>query len=95
MRKKITLRQPDDDAQRQAAADEWVTRETEPPTPTYTETQKSVYTEIQKPTEKPARLTIDLPHDLHTRFKAACAQHRTKMKDEVLSFIEEWTRKHR
>ncbi|MBV9481124.1 MAG: hypothetical protein JO249_10270 [Acidobacteria bacterium] len=87
MRKKITLRQPDDDAQRQAAADEWVTRETEPPTPTYTETQK--------PTEKPARLTIDLPHDLHTRFKAACAQHRTKMKDEVLSFIEEWTRKHR
>jgi len=87
MRKKITLRQPDDDAQRQAAADEWVTRETETPTPTYTETQK--------PTEKPARLTIDLPHDLHARFKAACAQHRTKMKDEVLSFIEEWTRKHR
>ena len=48
MRKKITLRHPDDDAQRQAAADEWVTRETETPTPTYTETQKYRNTETQK-----------------------------------------------
>jgi hypothetical protein len=37
--------------------------------------------------ERLARLTIDLPLDLHSRFKAACAKHRTKMKDEVLRFI--------
>ncbi|MBV8892821.1 MAG: hypothetical protein JO266_12780, partial [Acidobacteria bacterium] len=43
--------------------------------------------------EKPARLTIDLPPDLHGQFKAACASKRTKMKDEVLRFIEQWTQK--
>ena len=94
MRKKITLRQPDDDAQRQAAADEWVTGHTETQMPPSTEIQKYRNTETQNP-EKPARLTIDLPHELHSRFKAACAQQRTKMKDEVLAFIEEWTQKHR
>ncbi|MBV8891441.1 MAG: hypothetical protein JO266_05605 [Acidobacteria bacterium] len=70
-------------------------RNTDPHLYRNTEIQKHRNTETQRPTEKPARLTIDLPHDLHTRFKAACAQHRTKMKDEVLAFIEEWTRKHR
>ena len=86
MRKKITLRQPTADAQRQAAADAWVTG---------TETQIHSNAEIQKPAQKLARLTIDLPQELHTRFKAACAQQRTKMKDEVLAFIEDWTQKHR
>ena len=43
--------------------------------------------------EKPARLTIDLPLDLHGHFKAACANKHTKMKDEVLRFIEQWTQK--
>ena len=46
-----------------------------------------------KPAEM-ARLTIDLPHELHGQFKAACANNRTKMKDEVLRFIEGWTQKH-
>jgi hypothetical protein len=87
MRKKITLRQPTGDAQRQAAADAWVTRSTE--------TQIHSNTEMQKPAQKLARLTIDLPQELHTRFKAACAQQRTKMKDEVLAFIVDWTQKHR
>ncbi len=45
------------------------------------------------PGSKPARLTIDLPEELHTRFKAACASRRTRMVDEVRGFIEEWTRK--
>jgi hypothetical protein len=44
--------------------------------------------------DKLARLTIDVPSDLHARFKAACAHHRTKMKAEVLQFIEDWTQKH-
>jgi hypothetical protein len=44
--------------------------------------------------EKPARLTIDIPPELHSRFKAACARTRTKMKNEVLQFITDWTQKH-
>jgi ParG len=40
------------------------------------------------------RLTIDLPADLHHRFKVACAEHRTRMVEEVRRFIEEWTQKH-
>jgi hypothetical protein len=45
------------------------------------------------PGVKPARLTIDLPEDLHARFKAACASKRSRMADEVRSFIEDWTQK--
>lgn len=45
-------------------------------------------------TGKVARLTIDLPPDLHARFKATCAIRRTRMIDEVRQFIEEWTQKH-
>jgi len=49
---------------------------------------------VTSATEKLARLTIDLPPELHGRFKAACAKNRTKMKDEVLHLIEGWTQKH-
>ena len=63
------------------------------------ETQKDEKTERQKDantteTLKPARLTIDISQELHGQFKAACARHRTKMKNEVLAFIEQWTQKH-
>jgi hypothetical protein len=74
---------------RPPTADDWVSGGTE--------TQKTGNTERQKPantSEKPARLTIDLPQELHGQFKAACARHRTKMKDEVLAFIEKWTQEH-
>jgi hypothetical protein len=75
-------------ANRQSAvADAWVSGDTG--------TQKAAKTETRKfGDEKLARLTIDLPQDLHGRFKAACAKGRTKMKDEVLSFIEKWTQEH-
>lgn len=43
---------------------------------------------------KQARLTIDLPQQLHARFKAACAINQTRMVEEVTRFIEEWTQKH-
>ena len=43
---------------------------------------------------KQARLTIDLPPQLHARFKAACAINRTRMVEEVTRFIEDWTQKH-
>jgi hypothetical protein len=83
--KKITLRQPEQ--RTPANADEWVSRGMD--------AQKPANTETQKPSgEKVARLTIDLPQGLHGRFKAACAQQHTKMKDEVLNFIEKWTQEH-
>ena len=39
------------------------------------------------------RLTIDLPQQLHSRFKAACAINRTRMVEEVTRLIEDWTQK--
>ncbi len=42
---------------------------------------------------KQARLTIDLPQQLHARFKAACAINQTRMVEEVTRFIEDWTQK--
>ena len=44
--------------------------------------------------EKSARLTIDLPQQLHARFKAACAINQTRMVEEVTRLIEDWTQKH-
>ena len=42
---------------------------------------------------KLARLTIDLPPELHARFKATCALKGTRMIDQVRGFIEDWTQK--
>ena len=44
-------------------------------------------------TGKVARLTIDLPPELHARFKATCALKGTRMIDQVRGFIEDWTQK--
>jgi hypothetical protein len=68
-----------------AEAENWVT---ESPQSEPAPRQKPV------PVEKAARLTIDLPPDLHASFKAACAKQRTRMVDEVRQFIEDWTQKH-
>ena len=38
-----------------------------------------------------ARLSLDMPADLHSRFKAACARSRLKMTAELLAFIERRT----
>ncbi len=43
---------------------------------------------------KQARLTIDLPQQLHARFKAACAINQIRMVEEIARFIEDWTQKH-
>jgi len=82
MTKKIAVRQPT--PQPSTSTDDWVRGETATIPPTSRRSH----------TGKLARLTIDLPVELHGRFKAACANHRTAMKDEVLRFIEEWTQKH-
>lgn len=44
---------------------------------------------------KQARLTIDLPAELHARFKSTCALQQTRMVDEVTRFIEQWIQEHR
>ena len=73
---------------RSATVDSWVEgAKTQDPAPPLARPKAA-------PVGKIARLTIDLPPDLHARFKAACAIHRTKMVDEVTKFIEEWTQKH-
>lgn len=55
----------------------------------YTETKKSAKDEEAAPAPEPiVRLTIDLPEDIHTRFKAACAASRRKMVQEVRLMIE-------
>ena len=43
------------------------------------------------PKEPPARLSLDIPAELHTRFKVACARSRLKMTGELLAFIERRT----
>jgi hypothetical protein len=48
-----------------------------------------------QPKVKLARLTIDLDPELHAKFKAACAMRRTRMIDEVRSFIETYLQKDR
>ena len=47
----------------------------------------------ERPAGKIARLTIDLPVELHARFKAGCALKGTRMVDEVRRLIEDWTQK--
>lgn len=80
---------------RPPTTDDWVSgSSTETQKPGNTERQKPASTETRKSGAKLARLTIDLPEELHGEFKAACAKHRTKMRDEVLTFIQQWTQKH-
>jgi hypothetical protein len=80
--KRAAFKQP---RQVSAVADEWVKGEGTAETP-------------EKPSNPPTgeitRLTIDLPADLHYRFKVACTMHRTKMVEEVRRFIEDWVQKH-
>ena len=54
-----------------------------------TETQKSANTEIKTPVQvETARLTVDLPRDMHRRFKIACTVAGTKMNYEIRRFID-------
>lgn len=47
-------------------------------------------TPVSKPKEKLRRLSVDLPENLHRRFKTACTRADTTMLDEVAGFI--WKR---
>ena len=46
------------------------------------------------PGVKQARVTIDLPPQLHAHFEAACTIKRTRMVEDVTRFIEDWTQKY-
>ena len=53
------------------------------------ETQISVKAEIKGSVQvETTRLTVDLPRDMHRRFKIACAVAGTKMNDEIRRFID-------
>ena len=45
--------------------------------------------ESQAEKEPTARFTIDIPVSLHARIKSQCALKRVKMREEVLSMLEE------
>ncbi len=54
-----------------------------------TEKQKPVGTAMQESVKtKPARLTVDLPREQHTRFQIACTRAGTKMNREIRQFID-------
>jgi hypothetical protein len=67
-----------------------VPEKTEPRIAAKAETNKPANTEtrIAGPI---ARLTIDLPESVHTRFKTACVMTKRKMVEEVRAFIERRT----
>jgi hypothetical protein len=83
---KTPFRMPQRDATPTAKLEQWVSGSTEEITAEKTRRP-------ERPAGKVARLTIDLPAELHARFKAACALKGTRMIDEVRQFIDEWTQK--
>ena len=44
---------------------------------------------------KATRLNVDLPQELHRRFKTACAAEGVKMGEIVTQLVQEWADKHR
>lgn len=74
---------------RGADLDAWVSGTPSAPAPAAREA-----VEASPPVAKPARLTIDLPADLHRRFKTAAAANGVVMVDVVREAIEAWIQKH-
>ena len=60
-------------------ADEWVGSTNPAPEPEPVGTEEKVSTK---------RFTIDLPANLHKRFKSFCVENETNMADEIRTFIE-------
>ncbi len=79
MSKKVTMStKPNKTNVRELSADDWVLQ------------GANLITngdEIEK--ESTARFTIDIPVSLHARIKSQCALKRVKMREEVLSILEE------
>ena len=43
-----------------------------------------------KPSEKPARLVVELPADLHRKLKGKCGVEGLKIKDVIQSLLEQY-----
>jgi len=43
-----------------------------------------------KPSEKPARLVVELPTDLHRKLKGKCGVEGLKIKDVIQSLLEQY-----
>jgi len=85
---KTPFRMPPRPVEKAAQVDQWVTGEgAAPPV-------ASSPARVERTAGKLARLTIDLPPELHAKFKATCALKGTRMIDEVRGFIESWTQKY-
>ena len=41
-------------------------------------------------TEKPARLVVELPHDLHRQLKGKCGMEGRKIKDVIQDLLEQY-----
>lgn len=75
---------------RGADVDAWVSGTPAPPPAA----RKAVEASPPAPAAKPARLTIDLPADVHRRFKVAAARNGVGMVDVVREAIEAWIQKY-
>jgi hypothetical protein len=79
---------PKGSAPQQFSADDWVSRggnAADTPVSKLKETKESAIAAA----EQTARFTIDIPVSLHARIKSQCALKRVKMREEVLSMLEE------
>lgn len=77
MSKKVTMStKPRSEAQK-LTPDEWISQ------------GGTDATESQAEKESTSRFTIDIPVSLHARIKSQCALKRVKMREEVLSMLEE------
>ena len=84
MSKKITMStKPKAGAQKQFSADDWVSNGA-------SAAAMNIIGDGKEPDkESTARFTIDIPVSLHARIKSQCALKRVKMREEVLSMLEE------
>lgn len=68
------------------SADEWVAGSVPPAASVPPAPMRPATPIVPAPALK--RLTIDLPADLHQRFKLSCVRRGTKMVDEIRDFLE-------
>lgn len=86
MSKKVTMStKPKAGAQKQFSADDWVSNGAS----AAAATTKKIADGQEPDKESTARFTIDIPVSLHARIKSQCALKRVKMREEVLSMLEE------
>ncbi|MGI0034918.1 MAG: plasmid partition protein ParG [Nitrososphaera sp.] len=46
----------------------------------------------ERAAEKPARLVVELPADLHRKLKGKCGMNGLKIKDVITELLQEWVK---